>query len=246
MEMREMTLLDYLRQFNTPSVLLRLTLAVLCGGVIGINREHKRRPAGFRTYMLVCLGAALTGVLSQYLWVMSTTRWAEVSQMLNKQMDVSHIGEKAIGGVGFLGAGTILVTEQWEVKGLTTAAGLWASACLGLAIGAGFYEGVLLGFAAIFLSIKVLPYIEDMILARSRNMNLYVELTSMERLKDFIALLHARNIQIYDVELDRQRGRRKDDKSGVVFYLHLPRNQSHPKLISELSYSPDVDVIDEI
>ena len=68
-----MDLLDYLRQFNTASVLLRLTMAVLCGGLIGINREHKRRPAGFRTYMLVCLGAALTGILSQYLWVMINT-----------------------------------------------------------------------------------------------------------------------------------------------------------------------------
>ncbi|MCI9155651.1 MAG: MgtC/SapB family protein [Lawsonibacter sp.] len=241
-----MEILSYLRQFNTPSVLLRLTLAVLCGGLIGINREHKRRPAGFRTYMLVCLGAALTGILSQYLWVMINTQWAQVSALLDKKVDVSRIGAKAIGGVGFLGAGTILVTEQWEVKGLTTAAGLWASACLGLAIGAGFYEGVLLGFFAIFLSIKVLPYIEDTILAYSRNMNLYVELVSMERLKDFIALLRSKNIQIYDMEFDRQRGRRKGDRGGLVLYLRLPRSQSHPRLMTELSYSPDVDTIDEI
>ena len=72
-------MLDALREFNMPSVLLRLTLAVLCGGMIGVNREHKRRPAGFRTYMLVCLGSAMTGVLSQYLWVMMNTQWAEVS-----------------------------------------------------------------------------------------------------------------------------------------------------------------------
>lgn len=241
-----MELLDYLREFNTASVLVRLTLAVLCGGLIGINREHKRRPAGFRTYMLVCLGAALTGVLSQYLWVMMNTSWAEVSALLDKKVDVSRIGAKAIGGVGFLGAGTILVTEQWEVKGLTTAAGLWASACLGLAIGAGFYEGVLLGFLAIFLSIKVLPYIEDSILAYSRNINLYVELVSMERMRDFIALLHEKHIQIYDMELDRQRGRRKGDRGGVIFYLRLPRSQSHPKLMTELSCSPDVHTIDEI
>lgn len=241
-----MRLLDYLRQFNTASVLLRLTLAVALGGVIGVNREHKRRPAGFRTYMLVCLGAALTGILSQYLWVMINTRWAEVSALLDKKVDVTRIGAKAIGGVGFLGAGTILVTQQWEVKGLTTAAGLWASACLGLAIGAGFYEGVLLGFLAIFLSIKVLPYIEDTILAYSRNMNLYVELVSMERMKNFISLLHEKNIQIYDMELDRQRGRRKGDRGGVVFYLRLPKSQSHPKLMTELSCSPDVHTIDEI
>ena len=143
-------MLDALREFNMPSVLLRLTLAVLCGGMIGVNREPKRRPAGFRTYMLVCLGSAMTGVLSQYLWVMMNTQWAEVSALLEKKIDVSRIGAKAIGGVGFLGAGTILITDQSEVKGLTTAAGLWASACLGVGIGGGVYEGGLAGVPAIF------------------------------------------------------------------------------------------------
>jgi len=212
-------MLDYLRQFNMPSVLLRLTLAVLCGGVIGINREHKRRPAGFRTYMLVCLGAAMTGVLSQYLWVMINTQWAEASALLGKKVDVSRIGAKAIGGVGFLGAGTILITDQSEVKGLTTAAGLWASACLGLAIGGGFYEGALAGFLAIFLSIKVLPWFEDFLLSRSRNMNLYVEL---------------------------ERKGHSGGGASVVFYLQLPRSQSHAKVLACLAYSPDVRVIDEI
>ena len=237
-------MLDALREFNMPSVLLRLTLAVLCGGMIGVNREHKRRPAGFRTYMLVCLGSAMTGVLSQYLWVMMNTQWAEVSALLEKKIDVSRIGAKAIGGVGFLGAGTIIITDQSEVKGLTTAAGLWASACLGVAIGAGFYEGALAGFAAIFLSIKVLPRIEEFLLSRSRNMNLYVELVSPERLRDFIALLKAMGIQIFDVELER-----KGQSGGgvsVVLYLHLPKSQSHTKLLANLSYSPDVRAIDEI
>ena len=237
-------MLDALREFNMPSVLLRLTLAVLCGGMIGVNREHKRRPAGFRTYMLVCLGSAMTGVLSQYLWVMMNTQWAEVSALLEKKIDVSRIGAKAIGGVGFLGAGTILITDQSEVKGLTTAAGLWASACLGVAIGAGFYEGALAGFTAIFLSIKVLPRIEEFLLSRSRNMNLYVELVSPERLRDFIALLKAMGIQIFDVELER-----KGQSGGgvsVVLYLHLPKSQSHTKLLANLSYSPDVRAIDEI
>ena len=149
-----------------------------------------------------------------------------------------------INGIGFLGTGTILITEQREVKGLTTAAGLWASACMGLAVGAGFYEGMLLGFLAIFLSIKVLPYFEGFLLARSRNMNLYVELVSPERLRDFIALLKAMGIQIFDVELER-----KGQSGGVVsvvLYLHLPKSQSHTKLLANLSYSPDVRAIDEI
>ena len=239
-----MELLDYLRQFNTASVLLRLTLAVVCGGLIGVNREHKRRPAGFRTYMMVCMGAALTMVLGQYQYLMFDSVWKSEQLQVGMTTDVTRFGAQVINGIGFLGTGTILITEQREVKGLTTAAGLWASACMGLAIGAGFYEGMLLGFLAIFLSIKVLPYVEGFLLARSRNMNLYVELTSLERLKDFITLTKAIGIQIFDVELDRKRV--AGGGVGVVLYLHLPKNQSHTKLLTDLSYSPDVRAIDEI
>ena len=241
-----MELLDYLRQFNTASVLLRLTLAVLCGGLIGINREHKRRPAGFRTYMMVCMGAALTMVLGQYQYRMFDTVWRSARLEVGMTTDITRFSAQVINGIGFLGTGTILITEQREVKGLTTAAGLWASACMGLAIGAGFYEGMLLGFLAIFLSIKVLPYVEGFLLARSRNMNLYVELTTLERMKDFIQLMRDRGIQIYDVEIDRRGSGRNQSGPSVVFYLHLPKYQSHTRLLTDLSYSPDVRAIDEI
>ena len=239
-----MELLDYLRQFNTASVLLRLTLAVVCGGLIGGNREHKRRPAGFRTYMMVCMGAALSMILGQYEDAMLHTLLSGAFEAVGQPTDVTRFGAQVINGIGFLGTGTILITEQREVKGLTTAAGLWATACMGLAIGAGFYEGVFLSFVCIFLSIKVLPFVELFLLSRSRNMNLYVELTSLERLKDFITLTKAIGIQIFDVELDRKRA--AGGGVGVVLYLHLPKNQSHTKLLTDLSYSPDVRAIDEI
>lgn len=241
-----MILLDYLRQFNLASVLLRLTLAVALGGIIGINREHKRRPAGFRTYMMVCLGAALTMVLGQYQYLMFDTVWKSAQLQVGMTTDVTRFGAQVINGIGFLGTGTILITEQREVKGLTTAAGLWASACMGLAIGAGFYEGMLLGFVTIFLSIKVLPYIEAFLMARSRNMNLYVELSSLERMKDFIQLMKDRGIQIYDVEIDRRRDAQGRSASSIIFYLRLPKYQSHTRLLADLSYSPDVQTIDEI
>ena len=237
-------MIDYLRQFNMASVLLRLTLAVVCGGLIGVNREHKRRPAGFRTYMMVCMGAALSMILGQYEDTMLHTLLSGAFEAVGQPTDVTRFGAQVINGIGFLGTGTILITEQREVKGLTTAAGLWATACMGLAIGAGFYEGVFLSFVCIFLSIKVLPFVELFLLSRSRNMNLYVELTSLERLKDFITLTKAIGIQIFDVELDRKRA--AGGGVGVVLYLHLPKNQSHTKLLTDLSYSPDVRAIDEI
>ncbi|MCI9351911.1 MAG: MgtC/SapB family protein [Lawsonibacter sp.] len=241
-----MTLLTYLREFNMASVLLRLTLAVLLGGIIGINREHKRQPAGFRTYMMVCMGAALTMVLGQYQYMMLDIVWKEAQREVGMITDVTRLGAQVINGIGFLGTGTILVTEQREVKGLTTAAGLWASACVGLAIGAGFYEGVLLGFLAILLSIEIFPWVEEFILAWSRNMNLYVELSSMEGMKGFIDLIKSMGIQIYDVELDRREGGKEQTQVSVVFFLHLPKSQSHTKLLAQLSYSADVLAIDEV
>lgn len=239
-------IVEHLRGFNVASVLVRLTLAVVCGGLIGVNREHKRRPAGFRTYMMVCLGAALTMVLGQYQYLMFDTVWKDAQLQVGMTTDVTRFGAQVINGIGFLGTGTILITEQREVKGLTTAAGLWASACMGLAIGAGFYEGMLLGFLAIFLSIKFLPYVEGFLMARSRNMNLYVELTSLERMKDFIQLMKGKGIQIYDVEMDRRSGAQEQSAPSVIFYLHLPKYQSHTRLLTELSYSADVRTIDEI
>lgn len=164
--------LAYLREMNVASVLLRLTVAMLFGGFIGLERERKRRPAGFRTYMLVCLGAALTMLLSQYESYMVTHAWHETAMEIGLRTDVSRFGAQVINGIGFLGAGTIIVTGKQEVKGLTTAAGLWASACMGLAIGAGFYECVLLGFLLILLTNRLLPFVEDAIIESARNMNI--------------------------------------------------------------------------
>ena len=116
--------LDSLRAFTYPSILLRLTLAMLFGGVIGLEGTRKGRPAGFRTYMLVSLGSALTVLLGQYETLMLDTVWKQIRDALSARVDVARFGAQVINGIGFLGAGTILVTERQQVKGLTTAAGL--------------------------------------------------------------------------------------------------------------------------
>lgn len=125
-----LTLFDGLRDVTIWSVALRMTLAVVCGGIIGIEREYKRRPAGFRTHILICLGAAMTTLTSQYLYL-----------VLGQYTDMARLGAQVVAGIGFIGAGTIIVTRRQRVKGLTTAAGLWAAAIIGLALGGGFYEG---------------------------------------------------------------------------------------------------------
>lgn len=237
--------LDYLRQLNMASVLLRLTLAMLFGGMIGLDRGRKGRPAGFRTYMLVCLGAALTGIVSQYLWVMVNGPWVEASRLLNKTVDVSRIGAKAIGGVGFLGAGTILVTKRHQVTGLTTAAGLWASAGLGLAIGAGFYECAVMAFVLMLACICALPTLESHLMETARRMDLYIEFTSIDSVGAIIQRLKTLDIQIRDVELEH----RKQNASGVpaaVFCLRLGRKLRHEEVLLHVAQLEDIIMIEEL
>ena len=144
-------------------VALKLILALICGGLLGIERGRKKRPAGFRTYMLVCIGASLVMMTNDYISMMYQTG------------DPSRMGAQVISGIGFLGAGTIITTGHNRVKGLTTAAGLWASACVGLAIGIGFYEGAILGTVMIFFAMVTMHTLDEKITASARVVTMYVE-----------------------------------------------------------------------
>ena len=134
---------DPIRDMTFWAILARLTLAVVCGGLIGAEREIKRRPAGFRTHILICLGSAITTLTSQYL----------LFQHLYN--DIARLGAQVISGIGFVGAGTIIVTRDKRVKGLTTAAGLWAAAIIGLVCGAGYVECAIFATAVVLLVMQV-------------------------------------------------------------------------------------------
>ena len=127
------------RDITFGTTLLRLILAFLCGTAIGSERSYKNRPAGFRTHILVCIAAASASMTGIYLFL-----------ELGLPTDISRLGAQVVSGLGFIGAGTIIVTRNRTVKGLTTAAGLWTSGIIGLAIGAGFYE------AGVFATVLVL------------------------------------------------------------------------------------------
>lgn len=238
------TAIDCLRELNFITLLLRLVMAMLFGGLIGLERGRKRRAAGFRTYMLVCLGAALTSLLSQYLHVMMNTEWLEFTQTSARQIDMSRLGEKVFSGIGFLAAGTIIVTGRQEVKGMTTAAGLWASACMGLAIGAGFYECVLIAFVLIFLCIHFLPVIENYLLENARNMNIYVELSSLDNIGPLLCSVKAQGVQLYSVEIDR--GDEQHPNPSAVLSVRLEHHQQHTQIMAALSEFESVTMIDEI
>ena len=132
---------DGFRDITLINVLIRLFLAVLCGGVIGLERSYKNRPAGFRTHILVCIGAAIASMTGIYMCF-----------YMNMPADISRIGAQVVSGLGFIGGGTIIVINQKTIKGLTTAAGLWVCGIIGLALGAGFYEGAFIATALVLIA----------------------------------------------------------------------------------------------
>ena len=237
--------LSYIHDFNFVSVILRLCLAMFVGGMIGLERGRKRRPAGFRTYMIVCLGAALAMMLGQYEYELLSTRWNPLSIEIGLKTDVSRLGAQVINGIGFIGAGTIIVTGQQQIKGLTTAAGLWASACMGLSIGAGFYECALFAFLLAFLCIRFFPIIDTYILEKSKILNIYVEFDSLNHVGPIINRLKSQDVQIYDIDLDRG-SKKRVQRPSIIFSVNLTARQTHTQILSALSDLECIHIIKEI
>ena len=238
-------LLDSLRVLTPLSGSVRLLCAILFGGFIGIERGRKGRAAGFRTYVLVCMGAALTMMLGQYEYQIVTQAWTDTAASLEIKTDVSRFGAQVINGIGFLGAGTIIVTGHQKIKGVTTAAGLWACACMGLAIGAGFYEGMLFGFPLIVVCLRLLPFVENRITGHSRDMSVYIEFEGMERLEDIFFVVKEMNGSISDVELEHSQDGYYQLPSAV-FCFHLQEKQSHAAVLTRLSRIEGVRLVDEV
>ena len=229
-----MQAIEYFRELNFASVVLRILCAMAVGGIVGLDRERKGRAAGFRTYMLVALGAALTVMLGQYLSVMLETVWADKVAELDLKTDVVRFGAQVINGVGFLGAGTIIVTGRQQVKGLTTAAGLWASACLGLAIGAGFYECVFIGFVLILVCMKLLPKIEDFVTSKALNMNIYISMDSVECLGNIINCFKESNFRILDADIEKEE-HATITQINAVFSVKMTERHPHTEILAKLS-----------
>ena len=237
--------LDYLRDLNTASVFIRLILALILGGLIGLDRALRHRPAGPRTYALVCVGAALTMVLSQYEYVMLTTDWAPMAEAVGLKTDVSRFGAQVINGIGFLGAGTVIATNQQKVKGLTTASGLWASACLGLVIGSGFYEAAIFEFLLILVTMWLLRPLEEVIIERSRNINIYVEFRSIADMDEILKTIKDQDINIFDMDIHHGK-EQIVQKPNAVLYLRMPHRAPHHELITLLSDLDEVYTVKEI
>lgn len=204
-----LTLFDGLRDVTIASVALRMILAVLCGGVIGIEREYKRRPAGFRTHILICLGAAMTTLTSQYLYL-----------VLGQYTDMARLGAQVVAGIGFIGAGTIIVTRRQRVKGLTTAAGLWAAAIIGLALGGGFYEGGLFATVLIMVAELFFSRVEYRMLKNAPEVNLYVEYGDNKTMDVLLQEFREHGLKILNMGIIHSKSN-EEHNACAIFTLRL-------------------------
>ena len=222
-----------LREVTYVAIALRILAAVICGGAIGIERELKNRPAGLRTYMLVCVGSCLIMLTNQYIY------------QVTQAGDPMRLGAQVVSGIGFLGAGTIIVTRHNQIKGLTTAAGLWSSAGVGLALGIGFYEAALIAAFFVFVILTLMQHWDDRMHTKTRVVEVYVEISSSLSLGDFIRALRDMDLEIQHVQME-QEGALEAGTRGMLATLRSPKRCNHLILIDQIKTIKGVTYLEEL
>ena len=226
-------ILYYLREINTASIIIRLTLAVIFSGIIGLERGRKRRPAGLRTHILVCVGSTVVMITSQYM-----------TDILGNTGDIARLGAQVISGIGFLGAGTIIIDGKNKVKGLTTAAGLWACACMGLAIGIGFYEGAIITCIFLLGVMTGLHKLDLYLQGNSKVIDIYAEFDNISAVTDFISNIKETGARVSDIEM--KKSKESGGGVGVIMTLKLPEKCDHTEYLINLHKSKGIQFVEEI
>jgi putative Mg2+ transporter-C (MgtC) family protein len=223
-------------ELNIVTILLRLFLATVCAGVLGVERQRKSRPAGLRTHIIVCLGSALVMMISQHLSDVGMTT------------DAARLGAQVISGIGFLGAGTIILTGRNgkpQVKGLTTAASLWTCACMGLAIGCGFYLGALATCLFVLFAVTVLNRVDKYFYSKIRALFLQVEIKEPSDLASVCTRLEEGGVEIRDLQIQK-RIENTETHTYATLDLRLHSAKEKTEMIVGLSSLPGVVAIEEL
>ncbi len=221
------------REVTYLAIILRVVAAVIIGGLIGLERGLKNRPAGLRTYMVVCVGACLIMLTNQYVCQVYGTG------------DPVRLGAQVVSGIGFLGAGTIIVTRRNQIKGLTTAAGLWAAAGVGLALGVGFYEGAFAGGLAVFVVMTLLQKMDNKMHRKAKVLEVYIELDKDTALGDFLREVRSRDIDVRDTVREHD----SETLEGTRAYFStfkLQKRQNHLEVIDDVRQIPGVVYLEEL
>ena len=215
------------------SVFLRLLLSALCGGVIGVERSAHGRPAGLRTFSLVCLGSCLVMLTNEYLLQLYGTG------------DPARLAAQVISGMGFLGAGTIIVTGRHDIKGLTTAAGVWTTACLGITFGAGFLAAGLAAFALLLTIMLILNPLSHRIVDHSRKLVLYLEVCEDGGVDELEAFACRQEFSITGMERQEKPTLRSGD-IPLIIKLDLKKRYAHSSLLAQLGELGGVHYYEEV
>jgi len=214
-------IIDYLRDFSIVTIAIRLVLAMICGGTIGLERGKQGRAAGMRTHILVCLGATLASMIGFY-----------SQEILGTTGDPLRIAAQVVSGIGFLGVGTILIKGRFQITGLTTAAGLWCAGAIGLALGAGFYEGAIIAFTCAVLTVIVVHRLEYTINKKYSRFGIYVEIKSDLDVRRTVDFLHA-NLKISDVQITSPRSGTHGNV-GIEANVHNHDFKTNPDKVAHL------------
>ncbi len=185
-------IIEFLHEFNVWTIAIRLVLALIFGGAIGMERGRQGRAAGMRTHILVSLGAALTIMIGIF------------AMNQGYDSDPLRIGAQVVSGIGFLGVGTILIKGRFQITGLTTAAGLWCSATVGLSLGIGFYEGAIIVFAIAMFTVTLMHKIEYRVYRRYKRFGIYVEINSDKSIKEALEYLR-QSFNVTDIQVTAPR-----------------------------------------
>lgn len=223
--------MEMLRDLNLVSIILRIALAIIIGGVLGIERERKNQAAGFRTYILVCLGSTMVMMTNQFVYE------------LYGMGDPVRMGAQVVSGIGFLGAGTIIVTGKNKIKGVTTAACLWAAACSGLAIGIGFYEGAILCGIVIVCIMSFFQVMDIWAKRGSRYIDIYMEYDGAEKsFRHFLIYAKENGFDVLNLQMSQQGGTRTNYTMTIASNV----KRSHAEMVDILTQAEGVKFLEEL
>lgn len=226
-----LNIVEYLRDFNFYSVVVRLVLATILSGIIGIERSKTGRAAGLRTHILVCLGATIASMTGLYI--------DSVSDMSG---DVTRIAAQVVSGIGFLGAGTILVKNKSIVTGLTTAACVWATGSIGIAVGYGFYEAAMIGALLIFFITGKLGSVDKKLCRDITDISVYIEFLDAKFLNDTLDEIKNKGYLVGNITLHKARAN-VENGIGAEIILHSDKKTNSDEIVKELKTTTNINFV---
>ena len=216
------------------AVVIRLVVATILGGLVGLERISRHHSAGIKTFALVSLGSAVATALNMYL-----------SMRPEFSADVSRIPAGVVSGIGFLGAGTILVTGRKQIRGLSTAASLWVTACMGMAIGAGYMVVGIGCFIMVEFSNLVLVKLSNKVEKHSRFMSIYIEVSKNRGVNKLTRFVSEKGFELFSIAKSKEKPF-QDTDAALMIELTLDKNRSHDEIISELRELDYVNYVEEV